>query len=214
MKRLLLKILLPLIAILILLSGCYSQKKEGKVPTQVYEETKVEIAAETTTAETTTAETTTAETTAAETTVAETIAVETTVAETDESETETDTESGQAKPPTGVVEDGYYTSKEEVAEYIHKFGKLPGNFVSKSKAKKLGWGQEGVNLQEVLPQMSIGGGKFGNREGLLPEAPGREYRECDIDYEGGPRNAKRIVYSNDGLIFYTEDHYESFEQLY
>ena len=61
--------------------------------------------------------------------------------------------------------------------------------------------------------MSIGGDKFGNREGILPKEDGRVYYECDIDYEGGYRNEKRIVFSNDGLIFYTEDHYQSFEEL-
>ncbi|WP_276648398.1 ribonuclease domain-containing protein [Trichococcus flocculiformis] len=62
--------------------------------------------------------------------------------------------------------------------------------------------------------MSIGGDCFGNREGLLPKKSGRTYYEADIDYDGGYRGAERIVYSNDGLIFYTDDHYESFEQLY
>lgn len=62
--------------------------------------------------------------------------------------------------------------------------------------------------------MSIGGDRFGNREGLLPTAKGRKYYECDIDFDGTYRGAKRIVYSNDGLIYYTEDHYESFELLY
>ena len=69
------------------------------------------------------------------------------------------------------------------------------------------------NLWDVADGMSIGGDKFGNREGLLPKESGRQYYECDIDYEGGYRNGKRIVYSNDGLIYYTEDHYESFEEI-
>ena len=62
--------------------------------------------------------------------------------------------------------------------------------------------------------MSIGGSSFGNYEAKLPKANGRQYFECDIDYDGGYRNSKRLVYSNDGMIFYTEDHYENFEQLY
>ena len=66
----------------------------------------------------------------------------------------------------------------------------------------------------MAPGKSIGGDYFGNYEGLLPEEDGRDYYECDIDYEGGYRNSKRIIFSDDGLIFYTEDHYESFEQLY
>ena len=68
-------------------------------------------------------------------------------------------------------------------------------------------------MWKVADGMSIGGDRFGNREGLLPEEDDRIYYECDIDYEGGYRNGKRIVFSNDGLIFYTEDHYESFEEI-
>lgn len=107
-----------------------------------------------------------------------------------------------------------YSSKEEVAAYIHEFGHLPSNFITKKEAQELGWDNKEGNLWEVAPGKSIGGDKFGNREGLLPEKTGRQYYECDIDFEGGFRNEKRIVYSNDGLIYYTEDHYESFELLY
>ena len=111
-------------------------------------------------------------------------------------------------------EHGSYTSKESVAAYIHTYGHLPENYITKNEAEKLGWNSKEGNLWEVAPGMSIGGSKFGNYEGLLPDKKGRKYYECDIDYEGGYRGAKRIIYSNDGLIFYTEDHYESFEQLY
>lgn len=113
-----------------------------------------------------------------------------------------------------VTEDGTYTSKEEVALYIHLYGHLPDNYISKYDAQDLGWDSREGNLDEVAPGMSIGGDRFGNYEGRLPEKDGRKYRECDIDYEGGYRNAKRIIYSNDGLIYYTEDHYHTFEQLY
>ena len=113
-----------------------------------------------------------------------------------------------------VTEDGTYTSKEEVAEYIHLFGHLPDNFITKKEAKKLGWISSEGNLDEVAPGKSIGGDYFGNYEGQLPEEKGRDYYECDIDFTGGRRGAKRIIYSNDGLVFYTEDHYTTFEQLY
>ena len=109
---------------------------------------------------------------------------------------------------------GTYTSKEDVAEYIHTYGHLPDNFITKKEAKALGWVSKEGNLAEVAPGMSIGGDYFGNYEGLLPEEDGRDYYECDIDSDGGYRGAKRIVFSNDGLIYYTEDHYESFELLY
>ena len=111
-------------------------------------------------------------------------------------------------------EDGCYTTKEDVAEYIHLYGHLPSNFITKKEAKSLGWISSEGNLHEVAPGMSIGGDYFGNYEGLLPEADDRDYYECDIDFDGTYRNAKRIVFSNDGLIYYTEDHYESFELLY
>lgn len=115
---------------------------------------------------------------------------------------------------TSVTADGTYTTKEEVAEYLYLYGHLPSNFITKKEAKKLGWVSSEGNLDEVAPGMSIGGDYFGNYEGNLPEVDGRDYYECDIDFDGTYRNAKRIVYSNDGLIYYTEDHYESFELLY
>lgn len=113
-----------------------------------------------------------------------------------------------------ISENGTYSSKDEVAEYLYEFGHLPPNYLTKKEAQDLGWVASKGNLWEVAPGKSIGGDRFGNREGLLPEAPGRKYYECDIDFDGSYRNAKRIIFSNDGLIFYTEDHYESFRQLY
>ena len=111
-------------------------------------------------------------------------------------------------------ESGTYTSKEEVAAYLNEYGHLPDNFITKKEAKKLRWVKEEGNFSEVAPGKSIGGDYFGNYEGVLPEEDGREYHECDIDYDGKRRGAKRIVYSNDGLIYYTEDHYETFTLLY
>lgn len=113
-----------------------------------------------------------------------------------------------------IDEDGYYTSKDEVALYLRTYGKLPNNYITKRDATDLGWDAQKGNLWDVTDKLSIGGDRFGNREKLLPEKEGRTYFECDINYEGGYRGSERIVYSNDGLIFYTEDHYESFEQLY
>lgn len=115
---------------------------------------------------------------------------------------------------TTIDENGTYTCKEDVALYIHTYNHLPSNFITKNKAKELGWDSSKGNLGKVAPGMSIGGDKFGNREGLLPKKDGRQYYECDIDSDGSFRNAKRIIFSNDGLIYYTEDHYESFELLY
>ena len=109
--------------------------------------------------------------------------------------------------------DGWYYSAEDVALYLATYGELPCNFITKSEARDLGW--EGGSVQKYLEGAAIGGDKFGNREGILPKADGRQYYECDIDTDGkNSRGAKRIVYSNDGLIYYTEDHYESFILLY
>lgn len=113
-----------------------------------------------------------------------------------------------------IEEDGTYISKDEVALYLHIYGYLPDNYITKKEAQDLGWDSKKGNLDQVAPGMSIGGGYFGNYEGMLPEKKGRKYYECDLDYEGGYRGAKRLIYSNDGLIFYTEDHYKTFEQLY
>ena len=113
-----------------------------------------------------------------------------------------------------VEEDGVYSTPDLVAAYIYTFHKLPSNFITKNEASKLGWNSKEGNLWDVTDEMSIGGDKFGNYEGLLPKAKGRQWYECDVNYYGGYRGAERILYSNDGLIYYTDDHYESFTQLY
>lgn len=129
-----------------------------------------------------------------------------------EPETEADEEYSE-EAEDFIDEDGTYTTKEDVALYIHTYGKLPSNFMTKQQAQELGW--QGGSLEPYAPGMCIGGNRFGNYEGILPEKNGRKYTECDIDTLGASkRGAKRIVFSNDGLIYYTDDHYESFELLY
>ena len=113
---------------------------------------------------------------------------------------------------TVLEEEGSYTSRDTVALYLMKYGTLPQNYITKAEAQALGW--EGGSLLEYAPGKSIGGDRFGNYEGALPKAKGRTYTECDIDTAGADeRGAKRIVFSNDGLIFYTEDHYQTFTLL-
>jgi len=107
--------------------------------------------------------------------------------------------------------DGSYTTAEDVSLYLTLYGELPENFITKKEARALGW--SGGSLEPYAPGKCIGGDRFGNYEGILPD--GREYHECDIDTLGAEsRGAKRLVFSGDGLIYYTEDHYESFTLLY
>jgi len=112
-----------------------------------------------------------------------------------------------------VEEDGWYDSMEFVAVYLDTYDKLPDNYLTKKEAQALGWVSKQGNLWEVAYGCSIGGDRFGNYEGLLPDKKGRKWTECDIDFEGEYRNGKRIVFSNDGLIYYTDDHYESFDEI-
>lgn len=114
----------------------------------------------------------------------------------------------------GIAKEGEYSSKEEVALYLHTYGHLPSNYITKKEAQSLGWDNKKGNLWDVANGKSIGGDRFGNREKKLPDAKNRQWYECDIDYQGGFRNEKRIVFSNDGWIFYTGDHYKSFDKLY
>ena len=163
--------------------------------------------------------------------VAETLLTETEEAPTEEAPSELPTETPAEQPEElpedapeeiteeapeetpAIDEDGIYDSKDDVALYIHTYGHLPKNFMTKKEARKLGW--EGGGLDDYADGMCIGGDYFGNYEGLLPEADGREYTECDIDtLHASKRGAKRIIFSNDGLIYYTDDHYESFTLLY
>ena len=112
-----------------------------------------------------------------------------------------------------VEEDGWYDSMEFVAVYLDTYDKLPDNYLTKKEAQSLGWVSNKGNLWEVAYGCSIGGDRFGNYEGLLPDKKGRKWTECDIDFEGKYRNGKRIVFSSDGLIYYTDDHYESFDEI-
>jgi guanyl-specific ribonuclease Sa len=139
---------------------------------------------------------------------------ETLQTKTEQIETEqTETEQTEAVQAQDIDEDGIYTTKEDVALYIYTYGHLPNNFITKKEAEKLGW--SGGSLEPYASGKCIGGSKFGNYEGILPEKDGRTYTECDIDTLGADkRGAKRIVFSNDGLIYYTEDHYTTFELLY
>ena len=112
-----------------------------------------------------------------------------------------------------VREDGWYDTMEEVAVYLTEFDALPDNYLTKNEAEALGWQSSRGNLWNVAKGKSIGGDRFGNYEKLLPDEKGRRWTECDIGFDGGYRGGERIVFSNDGLIYYTGDHYASFERV-
>ena len=135
-------------------------------------------------------------------------------AEAPEEEPEPEPEEAPEEPGLTVTEDGWYNTKDEVALYIHLYNRLPGNYVTKNQAEKKGW--QGGSVEKYTGEgTAIGGNRFGNYEGLLPKAKGRSYTECDINTVGKKsRGAERIIFSNDGLVYYTNDHYKSFEQLY
>ena len=110
-----------------------------------------------------------------------------------------------------VVEDGQYTSMEDVSAYIKKYHKLPSNYITKEEARNLGW--TGGSLEPYAPGKSIGGDVFTNRQGILPHRD-KKYIECDIDANTTSRGAKRIVYSTDDYrVYYTEDHYNTFTEV-
>ncbi len=111
---------------------------------------------------------------------------------------------------TAIYGEDYYTP-EDVALYLHLYQELPPNYLTKAEARDWGWENSEGNLWDVFPGGCIGGDRFGNYEGLLPDG---DWTECDVNYEGGYRNAERLVFNKDGAIYYTNDHYESFTQLY
>ena len=115
--------------------------------------------------------------------------------------------------PEVTEEPGPIIEPQRIADYLFEHGELPENFITKQEAKDLGWDSSWNYVSDVAPGMSIGGDSFGNYEGKLPKVKGRKYYECDCWYTGGKRNAYRIIYSNDGHVWYTEDHYNTFTEM-
>lgn len=122
------------------------------------------------------------------------------------------TQSSSVKATLTVKEGQAYTDKDHVAAYIYQYGHLPPNYISKKDAQALGWKDKG-SLDTIAPGKSIGGDRFGNYQKQLPHKEGRTWKEADIDYIKGNRNGKRLIYSNDGLIYYTDDHYKTFKEV-
>lgn len=121
-------------------------------------------------------------------------------------------QSGSGEKTGGIKKNGTYDQKDDVAEYLSIYKKLPKNYIKKEEAKRLGW--SGGSVERVAPGKAIGGDHFGNYEKKLPNKKGRSYYECDIDTLGKKnRGPKRIIYSDDGLIYYTGDHYDTFQKM-
>lgn len=118
-----------------------------------------------------------------------------------------------AMTPTPVPE-GPIIDPQSIADYIFAHGELPENFITKKEARALGWDSYKNYVSDVAPGKSIGGDYFGNYEGILPTDKGIQYHEADCWYTGGKRNAYRVIYSNDGRVWYTEDHYNTFTELF
>lgn len=102
------------------------------------------------------------------------------------------------------------TDEKTVIDYVRQNHKLPNYYITKNEAKKQGWNASKGNLCEVLPGKAIGGDRFGNREKKLPQ--GENYYEADVNYNCGNRNADRIIFTRNGDVYLTKNHYKSFEK--
>ena len=127
--------------------------------------------------------------------------------------TATETPAAEEDAAESTEEPGPIIEPQRIADYIFEHGELPDNFITKKEAQAMGWDSRYNYVSDVAPGMSIGGDYFGNYEGKLPRVKGRKYYEADCWYTEGPRNAYRIIFSSDGHVWYTEDHYNTFVEL-
>ena len=102
------------------------------------------------------------------------------------------------------------TQENVVINYVKEHHELPNYYITKSEARKSGWVASQGNLCDALPGKAIGGDNFSNREGNLPK--GEKYYEADVNYNCGRRNADRIVFTKNGDVYLTKDHYKSFQK--
>lgn len=122
-----------------------------------------------------------------------------------------------------IEESGEYTTKDSVAAYLCKFDKLPSNYVGKNEGKDLYESSTGNTFSKwnfnpwTTIGVMIGGDDFNNYASdpdyyheNLPEG---EYYEADVDYSGSNRGTKRLIYQSGCIIYYTADHYETFDLL-
>lgn len=105
------------------------------------------------------------------------------------------------------------TQANAVADYLQRHQQLPDFYLTKKEAREKGWNAKAGNLCDVLPGKAIGGDRFMNREKQLPEEAGRLWYEADVNYQCGHRGSDRLLYSNDGLIYITTDHYRTMTKV-
>jgi len=189
-----------LLAVLTVAAGCGTLKESAAASTKDFAQTTVETLSKTTAAPKT-----------VEDLPAATVAPETAK---DLSSATAERKKTEAPVKIPTEESGQITDPQAIADYIFAHGELPDNFITKEEAKALGWDSKRNYVGDVAPGKSIGGDRYGNYEGKLPKAKGRKFYECDVNYRGKKRGAERIVYSNDGHVWYTKDHYETFEELF
>ncbi len=115
---------------------------------------------------------------------------------------------------SGYRFDDPVTDPQQIVNYLSLYGALPDNFITKKQARALGWDSSYNYVGDVAPGKSIGGDRFGNYEGALPDRKGRTWYECDANYRGRKRGAERVLFSSDGLYYYTDDHYNTFTQMF
>lgn len=102
------------------------------------------------------------------------------------------------------------TAEKTVISYVKQNHQLPDYYITKNEARRQGWNPSKGNLCDVLPGKAIGGDKFNNREGSLPK--GEKYFEADVNYNCKNRNADRIIFTKNGDVYLTKNHYKSFEK--
>ena len=117
-------------------------------------------------------------------------------------------------PADGYVFELPVTDPQQIVNYLSIYGELPENFITKKEARALGWDSSYNYVGDVAPGKSIGGDRFGNYEGQLPKQKGRTWYECDANYKGRKRGAERVLFSSDGLYYFTSDHYSTFTQMF
>lgn len=120
---------------------------------------------------------------------------------------------GKTAMTAGKTDIAQLTDANTVVRWLQQHHRLPDVYLTKSEARRQGWNPAKGNLCKVLPGRAIGGDRFSNREQRLPMQAGRQWYEADVNDDCGHRDTDRLLYSSDGLIYLTTDHYRSFKRV-